>query len=164
MSKVLKEMKLSQIKRKSQNQDPARIARSKNVKTKYVGISKFGILNLKTSSETKDGYYYQTVEFKDIKPFEDIIKQGKDITPTDVKEQLKNQDVNVYCDDPSFSFWAWGHQAYKRDFLYMDDRIPNLNKMIQAPTVNNVRLNGGACFVAGTKVATDKGFKNIEDI
>ena len=143
--KQLNEMKLSQIKQKSKNQDPERISRSRKVKSTYLGMSKFGILNFKTTSQSRNGHHYQTVEFKDMKPFEDIVKAGKEIMPMDVKKQLQEQDVNVWCTDESFAFWAWAHQAYKNDFLYMDDRIPNLKKAIQAPKVNNVRLNGGAC-------------------
>lgn len=142
---VLNEMKLSQIKQKSKNQDPERINRSRKVKSTYLGMSKFGILNFKTTSQSRNGHHYQTVEFKNMKPFEDIVKAGKEIMPIDVKKQLQEQDVNVWCTDESFAFWAWAHQAYKNDFLYMDDRIPNLKKAIQAPKVNNVRLNGGAC-------------------
>ena len=143
--KQLNEMKLSQIKQKSKNQDPERINRSRKVKSTYLGMSKFGILNFKTTSQSRNGHHYQTIEFKDMKPFEDIVKAGKEIMPLDVKAQLQSQDVNVWCTDESFAFWAWAHQAYKNDFLYMDDRIPNLKKAIQAPKVNNVRLNGGAC-------------------
>ena len=143
--KQLNEMKLSQIKQKSKNQDPERINRSRKVKSTYLGMSKFGILNFKTTSQSRNGHHYQTVEFKNMKPFEDIVKAGKEIMPLDVKAQLQSQDVNVWCTDESFAFWAWAHQAYKNDFLYMDDRIPNLKKAIQAPKVNNVRLNGGAC-------------------
>ena len=142
---VLNEMKLSQIKQKSKNQDAERINRSRKVKSTYLGMSKFGILNFKTTSQSRNGHHYQTVEFKNMKPFEDIVKAGKEIMPMDVKKQLQEQDVNVWCTDESFAFWAWAHQAYKNDFLYMDDRIPNLKKAIQAPKVNNVRLNGGAC-------------------
>ena len=142
---ILTEMKLSQIKQKSKNQDPERINRSRKVKSTYLGMSKFGILNFKTTSQSRNGHHYQTVEFKNMKPFEDIVKAGKEIMPMDVKKQLQEQDVNVWCTDESFAFWAWAHQAYKNDFLYMDDRIPNLKKAIQAPKVNNVRLNGGAC-------------------
>ena len=142
---VLNEMKLSQIKQKSKNEDPERINRSRKVKTTYLGMSKFGILNFKTTSQSRNGYHYQTVEFKDMKPFEDIVKAGKEIMPMDVKKQLQEQDVNVWCTDESWAYWAWAHQAYKNDFLYIDDRIPNLKKAIQAPKVNNVRLNGGAC-------------------
>ena len=142
---VLNEMKLSQIKQKSKNEDPERINRSRKVKTTYLGMSKFGILNFKTTSQSRNGHHYQTIEFRDMKPFEDIIKSGNKIMPDDIKKQLQEQDVNVWCTDESFAYWAWAHQAYINDFLYIDDRIPNLKKAIQAPKVNNVRLNGGAC-------------------
>ena len=142
---TISDSSLSQIKQKSKNQDPERISRSRKVKSTYLGMSKFGILNFKTTSQSRNGHHYQTVEYKNMKPFEDIVKAGKEIMPMDVKKQLQEQDVNVWCTDESFAFWAWAHQAYKNDFLYMDDRIPNLKKAIQAPKVNNVRLNGGAC-------------------
>lgn len=142
---VLLEIKLDQIKTKSKNTDPARIDKSKNVKTTYIGMSDFGILNFKTTSESRSGYHYQTIEFRDMNYFNNIIKEGRPVTPEDIKKAVTDQDVNVWCTDESFAFWAWAHQAYKNDFLYIDDRIPNLKQAIQAPTVNNVRLNGGAC-------------------
>ena len=141
----LTEITAAQIIQKSKNQDPERVNRSRKVKSTYLGMSKFGILNFKTTSQSRNGHHYQTVEFKDMKYFEDIVKSGKEIMPNDVKEAIKKQDINVWCTDESFSYWAWGHLAYKNDFLYIDDRIPDLNKRIQAPTVNNVRLNGGSC-------------------
>ena len=141
----LTEIKASDIKQKSKNQDPERVRRSRKVKTKYLGMSKFGILNFKTTSQSRNGYHYQTIEFKDMKFFEDIIKSGREINEDDVKKAVKEQDINVWCTDESFTYWAWGHLAYTYDFLYIDDRIPDLNKRIQAPTVNNVRLNGGSC-------------------
>ena len=142
---ALLEMRLDQIKQKSRNQDPERINRSRKVKTTYIGMSKFGILNFKTTSQTRTGYHYQTLEFKDMGYFQDIIKSGNKIMPDDIKKALKEQDVNIFCTDESFTYWAWAHQAYKYDFLYIDDRIPDLKKRIQAPKINNVRLNGGAC-------------------
>lgn len=145
-SKRLLEIKLEQIKQKSKNQDPRRVQKSRNVTTKYIGMSEFGILNFKTTSESRPGgYHYQTVQFKDLEPFRKIILSGNEIMPNDIKEQLQKQDVNVWCTDESWAYWAWGHQAYKLDFAYIDDRIPDLKNKLKAPTVNNVRLNGGAC-------------------
>lgn len=142
---ILTEMTANQIIQKSKNQDPDRIYRSKKVKTTYIGMSKFGILNFKTTSQTRTGYHYQTVEFKDMGYFEDIIKSGNKITPDNIKEAINKQDINIWCTDESFTYWAWGHLAYIDDFLYIDDRIPDLKKRIQAPKINNVDLNGGSC-------------------
>lgn len=142
---VLNESTIKQLYNKSKSEDPARYKKSRNVDTKYIGMSKFGILNFKTTSESRSGYHYQTIEFQDLKPFEDIIKSGKEIMPLDIKKELENQDVNVFCSDESFSYWAWYHYNYKNDSAYIDDNIPDLDKRIAAPKVNNVRLVGSVC-------------------
>lgn len=142
---VLLEAKASQLRNKTKSEDPARVKKSKNVKTTYIGMSKFGILNFKTTSESRSGYHYQTIEFQSLKPFEELIKKNGEIIPMDVKNALNNQDINVYCSDESFTYWAWYHQAYQNDYAYIDDAIPDLNKRLQAPKVNNVRLAGALC-------------------
>lgn len=141
----LNEAKASQLRNKTKSEDPARVKKSKNVKTTYIGMSKFGILNFKTTSESRSGYHYQTVEFQSLKPFEELIKKNGKIIPMDVKQAFNDQDINVYCSDESFTYWAWYHQAYQNDYAYIDDAIPDLNKRLQAPKVNNVRLAGALC-------------------
>ena len=141
----LNEAKASQLRNKTKSEDPARVKKSKNVKTTYIGMSKFGILNFKTTSESRSGYHYQTVEFQSLKPFEELIKKNGKIMPMDVKQSFNDQDINVYCSDESFTYWAWYHQAYQNDYAYIDDAIPDLNKRLQAPKVNNVRLAGALC-------------------
>ena len=144
-NKILTEVKADDIVSDSKQSDPTRIKRSKNVKSTYIGMSKFGILNFKTTSETRNGYHYQTIEFKDLQPFWDIIEDGKEIVGADIKDQLEKQDINVYCSDESFTWWAWYHKAYKNDYAYIDDKIPDLNNRLKAPQVNNVSLRGGSC-------------------
>ena len=117
-NKILTEVKSDDIVSDSKQSDPTRIKRSKNVKSTYIGMSKFGILNFKTTSETRNGYHYQTIEFKDLQPFWDIIEEGKEIVGADIKGQLEKQDINVYCSDESFTWWAWYHKAYKNDYAY----------------------------------------------
>lgn len=142
---TLLEARMSQLRNKTKMEDPARVKKSKNVKTTYIGMSKFGILNFKTTSESRNGYHYQTVEFQSLKPFEEVIKKNGKIMPEDVKRAVNDEDINVYCSDESFSYWAWYHQAYQNDYAYIDDNIPNLDKRLQAPKVNNVRLKGALC-------------------
>lgn len=142
---TLLEAKASQLRNKTKSEDPARVKKSKNVKTTYIGMSKFGILNFKTTSESRNGYHYQTVEFQSLKPFEELIKKNGKIIPTDVEKAFNEQDINIYCSDESFTYWAWYHQAYQNDYAYIDDAIPDLGKRLQAPKVNNVRLAGALC-------------------
>ena len=141
----LLEAKASQLRNKTKSEDPARVKKSRNVKTKYIGMSKFGVLNFKTTSESRNGYHYQTIEFQSLKPFEELIKKNGKIIPTDVEKAFNEQDINVYCSDESFTYWAWYHQAYQNDYAYIDDAIPDLGKRLQAPKVNNVRLAGALC-------------------
>lgn len=141
----LNEAKASQLRNKTKSEDPARVKKSKNVKTKYIGMSKFGVLNFKTTSESRNGYHYQTIEFQSMKPLEDAIKRNGKVVPDDIKKMFNNEDINVFCSDESFTYWAWYHAAYQNDYAYIDDNIPNLDKRIQAPKVNNVRLVGALC-------------------
>ena len=142
---LLNEAKASQLRNKTKAEDPARVQKSKNVKSTYIGMSKFGILNFKTTSESRGGYHYQTIEFQSLKPFEDAIKKNGKVMPDDIKKALNDDDINVFCSDESFTYWAWYHQAYQNDYAYIDDNIPNLDKRLQAPKVNNVRLAGALC-------------------
>ena len=142
---ALLEARASQLRNKTKSEDPARVKKSKNVKSTYIGMSKFGILNFKTTSESRDGYHYQTLEFQSLRPFEQAIKQNGKVTPEDIKRAMNDEDINVYCSDESFTYWAWYHQAYQNDYAYIDDNIPNLDKRLQAPKVNNVRLAGALC-------------------
>lgn len=142
---ILTEARASQLRNKTKSEDPARVKKSKNVKSTYIGMSKFGILNFKTTSESRSGYHYQTLEFQSLRPFEQAIKQNGKVTPEDIKRAMNDEDINVYCSDESFTYWAWYHQAYQNDYAYIDDNIPNLDKRLQAPKVNNVRLAGALC-------------------
>ena len=94
---TLLEVKASQLRNKTKSEDPARVKKSRNVKTTYIGMSKFGILNFKTTSESRSGYHYQTVEFQSMKPLEEVIKRNGKVTPDDVKKALNDQDMNVFC-------------------------------------------------------------------
>lgn len=141
----LYEARAGQLKNKTKMEDPARVEKSKNVKSTYIGMSKFGILNFKTTSESRNGYHYQTVEFQDMKPFQDLIKKNGKIMPDDIKKELNDSDINLFCSCESFSYWSWYYQAYQNDYAYIDDNIPNLSKRMQAPTINNVRLKGALC-------------------
>lgn len=141
----LTEAKASQLRNKTKSEDPARVKKSKNVKTTYIGMSKFGVLNFKTTSESRSGYHYQTVEFQSMKPLESIIKKNGKVVPDDIKRMVNEEDINVFCTDESFSYWAWYSMAYQNDYAYIDDNIPNLDKRLQSPKVNNVRLKGALC-------------------
>lgn len=95
---VLQEAKFSQLRNKTQIEDPERIKRGKDVKTAYIGMSKFGILNFKTTSRSRPGHYhYQIIEFKDLEPFNKAIKKNGKVMPIDIKSAIQNEDINIMC-------------------------------------------------------------------
>lgn len=134
----LLEANINQLKRTTLTQDPTRAKKSKHVQSKYIGISKYGVLNFKTSSETHSGVeWYQEIHFPNLSRFMNIVEQGDVIEPQDVEKVLKSDNVKISCDDPSFLYWAWKYKAYRDDY--------GLEKETRAPKRNNTRLVGALC-------------------
>ena len=48
---LLLEANLKNLRDKTANTDPTRVKKSHNVRSRYLGISKFGVLNFQTTSE-----------------------------------------------------------------------------------------------------------------
>ena len=134
----LVEATMKQLKRKTLTQDPTRAKKSKNVQSKYIGISKYGVLNFETTSETHSGVkWYQEVQFPSMVGFMNIIENGDTIEPEDVKKAMASDNLKLSCDDPSFLYWAWKYMAWKD--------VYGLEKETRAPKRNNTRLQGALC-------------------
>lgn len=94
----LVEASMSQLKRTTLTQDPTRAKKSKRVQSKYIGISKYGVLNFMTSSETHSGVkWYQEVQFPSFQGFMNIVEQGDDIDATDVQKAMKSDNIKISC-------------------------------------------------------------------
>lgn len=138
-NKILLEAKLRELISQTTSQTPKLYARSSSITPKYLGISKFGILNFQTNSQTHNdegAKWYQTVEIVDLLGKIDEIE---DITAEDVTDLFATSDVKIYCDDPSFLYWAFQYKATMKD--YVDDEHPET----RAPQRNNRRLKGALC-------------------
>lgn len=96
---LLLEANIRNLKDKTANTDPTRVEKSHNVQSKYLGISKFGILNFQTTSETHEGAkWYQTIEIPNIMQLADILDDPTDhITAGDVQALLSSNDIKVMC-------------------------------------------------------------------
>ena len=136
---LLLEANIRNLKDKTANTDPTRVEKSHNVQSRYLGISKFGILNFQTTSETHDGAkWYQTIEIPNIMQLADILDDPTDhITAGDVQALLSSNDIKVMCDDPSWLYWSWKYMAWSNDY----GREPET----RAPKRNNTRLRGALC-------------------
>lgn len=134
----LLEASMKQLKRKTLSEDPTRAKKSKHVQSKYIGISKYGVLNFETTSETYSGVtWYQEVHFPSFTGFMNIVEQGDEIEAEDVKKAMSSDNIKISCDDPSFLYWAWKYMAWKD--------VYGLEKETRAPKRNNTRLRGGLC-------------------
>ena len=96
---LLLEANIKNLRDKTANTDPTRVEKSHNVQSRYLGISKFGILNFQTTSETHDGAkWYQTIEIPNIMQLADILDDPTDhITAGDVQALLSSNDIKVMC-------------------------------------------------------------------
>lgn len=130
----LNEAKLNQLIGKTRSQTPELADRSDFVDTDYIGISKFGIFNFRTTSQTHDGnYWYQTVEIPDLQA--KLIDEKIDASY--MRYLFEQEDIKLYCDDPSFLYWAFKYMAYTKDY--------GIEPENRAPKRNNVRLKGALC-------------------
>lgn len=85
---------------------------------RFEGINKYGDLEFSTNSQEKTGRYTQFVRFYGI----------KDMKPKNMKEVLdivREADVGVSCNDPSFLYWGAAYNATKNGYnIFVESREP----------------------------------------
>ena len=92
---ILTEARIQQLRDKTRSQTPKLADRADFLKTDYIGISKFGIFNFRTTSQTNPGkYWYQTIEIPNLA--EKLLDE--DITPELIRSLLEQDDIKLYCD------------------------------------------------------------------
>lgn len=153
MNRILLEKRMGQMMGDTESQTPKLADRADFVTSDYIGISKFGIYNFRTTSQTNEGYYwFQSIEVPDLGS--KIIDE--DITPDFIKNLIENEDIKVYCDDPSFLYWALKYKANSNNY--------GIEPETRRPKRNNTRLMGSNCFTGDTEVLTENGLVPIKDI
>lgn len=92
---ILNEARLNQLEQKTRQQTPKLANRADFVNTDYIGISKFGIFNFRTTSQSNPGkYWYQTLEVPDLQSK----LMDENITPDLMKRLIEQDDIKLYCD------------------------------------------------------------------
>lgn len=92
---MLNEARIRELQSKTRSQTPKLADRADLVNTDYIGISKFGIFNFRTSSQTHPGnYWYQTLEVPNLSSK----LQDEDITPDLIRYLVEQDDIKIYCD------------------------------------------------------------------
>lgn len=136
MNKILKlnEARIKELQDKTRNQTPRLASRSDFVNSDYIGISKFGIYNFRTTSQTHDGnFWYQTLEVPDLQS----LVMNENIDTDFIRQLIEQRDIKIYCDCPAFLYWSLKYMAYSRDY--------GIEPETRAPKVNNTDLKGGLC-------------------
>lgn len=134
LSYSLNEARIGQLIGKTKSQTPKLADRADFVSTDYIGISKFGILNFRTTSQTNKGkYWYQTIEIPDLQA--KLIDEN--ITSDLMKRLIEQDDIKVFCSCPAFLYWSFKYMGWTRDY--------GIEPETRAPKRNNVRLQGALC-------------------
>ena len=133
----LVEERLFNLLNRTEKTTPRLAARADFIYPTYIGLDKKGIFHFKTNSQSRPGHnWYQTIE---IKNFATLVNSVDEITPELIEKWFTIADVNVFCTDESFLYWALQYMATQRD--YVNPEYPEN----RAPKRNNVKLNGGLC-------------------
>lgn len=134
---ILTEEKIFNLLNKTERETPRLAGRADFIHPKYIGLSKSGIFHFKTNSQTNPGYsWYQTIEIKNLNT---LAQTAENITPDLVKKWFEIADVNIYCSDYSYLYYAFQYMGTQRD--YNDPRQPEN----RSPKRNNTKLKGGLC-------------------
>lgn len=89
-------------------------ARGTNWAVRYKGINKYGDLVFETNSQTGTGTYTQHIRFYGL----------KDMNPTsknEILDMIRNGDVGVSCDDPSFLYWGGAYNATQKGYNIFEE-------------------------------------------
>lgn len=133
----LVEEKIFNLLSKTKRDTPKLAGRADFIYPKYIGLSKKGIFHFKTNSQSRPGYnWYQTVEIKNLAT---LAQSVETVTPELVKKWFEIADVNIYCSDESYLYYAFQYMGTQRD--YNDPAQPEN----RAPQRNNTKLKGGLC-------------------
>jgi len=139
--KVLNEKSYKELKQKTKATDPLRVAKSKKLTVKYLGIDENNFLAFRTTAEDpkanaaagRPTSYETKVSLKDLAY---VLREnmGED-NPLNDKElvQLAMQgDVAVACDCPASMYWGQQYNGTKQDYSIVKNTIePTRNKQYQ---------------------------------
>lgn len=82
----------------------------------YLGINNYGDLVFECNSEDKKGKYKQNIRFYDL-------KKRRPKTRDEVLDMMRNSDVGVSCNDPSFLYWGGAYNATRYGYnIYSENR------------------------------------------
>lgn len=92
----------------------------------YQGINKYGDLVFQLNSQSNAGKYTQHIRFYDF-------MERKPKSRDEILSMMRDSDVGLSCNDPSFLYWGAAYNATKNGYnIYVESRAPKEpNKQIK---------------------------------
>jgi hypothetical protein len=111
---------IKDLREKSKSQQLVQGRKWKNIDgIRYLGINTYGDLVFECNSENKRGKYKQNIRFYDL-------KERKPKTREQVLDMMRDSDVGVSCNDPSFLYWGGAYNATKDKYnIFIETRSLN---------------------------------------
>lgn len=84
----------------------------------YKGVNKYGDLVFESNSQSNAGRYTQHIRFYDF-------MERKPKSRDEILSMMRESDVGVSCNDPSFLYWGAAYNATKNGYnIYVETRAP----------------------------------------
>ena len=100
----LVEERLFNLLNRTEKTTPKLASRADFIHPVYIGLDKKGIFHFKTNSQTNPGNnWYQTIEIKNLQALANSVDE---VTPEIVEQWFNITDVNVFCTDYNWLYWA----------------------------------------------------------
>ena len=96
---------MKDIRKASTSKHIAKI-KNQNLRTYYLGITKYGEIKFKTTSGTTPGkFWYQTIVLKDLRDAVLLKKKDKTLKDIQVVSLALSGDIYSHCNDPSYKYY-----------------------------------------------------------
>ena len=90
---------------KAVSQQDVQRVRAKNISgIAYLGLNSMGDVRFTSKSEDGKGMYLQSIRFYDL-------AKRKPRTRDEILDMMRNSDIGVFCNDPSFLYWGAAYNA-----------------------------------------------------
>lgn len=129
------EATMNEVKKSARSQT---MQRSKGLKSRYIGMTKEGVLMFQTTSGTIKGKLYnQRVYLNDLPDVIQILEEDSKFTARDaILLAITTGNIKYHCDDPSYKYYFQYVATKKGSALREEKRFPR---------IRNPRLEGACC-------------------
>lgn len=124
---------------KAVSQQDVQRVRSKNISgIAYLGLNKMGDVRFTSKSEDGKGMYLQSIRFFDL-------NERKPRTRDEILDMMRNSDIGVFCNDPSFLYWGAAYNATVGKYNIVIETRPPKGMRYRSPRILELQKNFVLC-------------------